>query len=150
MDRDSKPMATPGQKPNWKIRRRLVRAVIGLCILIGLVYAGGNAQKDLHLSLPGPVIGLALLAALFLLVERLHTRSQRYLTLHLTPISRLLVSHMGLLFVPAGVGIITEGETLRREWLPIVAALIGSTLIGLAATGWCMHRFAPQKPSSKT
>jgi holin-like protein len=53
---------------------------------------------------------------------------------------------MGLLFVPAGVGIITEGDLLRREWLPIIVALVGSTLIGLVATGWLMHRLAP-KPS---
>jgi holin-like protein len=150
MGQESKPMAAPDQKPNRKTGRRLVRALIGLCILIGLVYVGGGAQNDLHLSLPGPVIGLALLAGVFLLVKRLHARSRRHLALHLAPISRLLVSHMGLLFVPAGVGIITEGDALSREWLPIVAALIGSTLIGLAATGWFMHRFAPKNQVSKT
>jgi holin-like protein len=52
--------------------------------------------------------------------------------------------------VPAGVGIITEGDVLRREWLPIVVALIGSTLVGLVATGWLMHRFAPKLPESKS
>ena len=34
--------------------------------------------------------------------------------------------------------------TLSIAWAVIVAALIGSTLIGLAATGWLMHRFAPK------
>jgi len=55
-----------------------------------------------------------------------------------------LLSHMGLLFVPAGVGIITEASVFRREWFPILVAVIGSTLMGLAVTGWLMHRFAPK------
>ena len=62
----------------------------------------------------------------------------------MVPVSRLLVSQMGLLFVPAGAGIISEGDVLRHEWLPIVAAVVGSTLIGLITTGWFMHRFAPK------
>ena len=50
-----------------------------------------------------------------------------------------LIGHMGLLFVPAGVGIITEAGLLRAEWLPILAGLIGSTVLSLAVTGLVMH-----------
>ena len=50
-----------------------------------------------------------------------------------------LIGHMGLLFVPAGVGIITELGVLRAEWLPITAGLIGSTVLSLAVTGLVMH-----------
>jgi holin-like protein len=125
------------------IGRAMGGGLIGLCLLLAFMVAGDEARKSLHLPLPGPVIGLALLTTLVLLVERFHARSYWQLTLRLTPVSRLLVSHLGLLFVPAGVGIITEGEALRREWLPIVAALLGSTWIGLATTGWLMQRFAP-------
>jgi len=46
---------------------------------------------------------------------------------------------MGLLFVPAGVGIIATASLLRQEWLPIVAGLIGSTVLSLAVTGLVMH-----------
>jgi putative effector of murein hydrolase LrgA (UPF0299 family) len=46
---------------------------------------------------------------------------------------------MGLLFVPAGVGIIAEAGLLREQWLPIVAGLIGSTILSLAVTGLVMH-----------
>jgi holin-like protein len=124
-----------------------VSGVIGLAALVVLAFVGGDAKKLLHLPLPGPVIGLALLALLWLLAKRFHTRSHRHLTLHLTPISRLLVAHLGLLFVPAGVGIITMGEAIRKEWLPLVAGLLGSTFIGLVATAWLMHRFAPKAPA---
>jgi holin-like protein len=142
------PISASLQKPAPKAGAA-VSGLIGLGILLALSLAGGDARKMLHLSLPGPVIGLALLAVVFLVVERFHAWSHRHLTLHLVPVSRALVSHMGLLFVPAGVGIITEGDALRRDWLPIVAALVGSTLIGLIATGWLMHRFAPKSPGIK-
>ena len=144
MNRESKTMTPPSRKPGKKTGRRIVSGLIGLIILLALVFVGGDARKALHLSLPGPVIGLALLAVIFLLVKRFHTRSHRHLNLRVVPVSRLLVSQMGLLFVPAGAGIITEGDVLRHEWLPIVAAVVGSTLIGLITTGWFMHRFAPK------
>jgi putative effector of murein hydrolase LrgA (UPF0299 family) len=51
-----------------------------------------------------------------------------------------LISNMGLLFVPAGVGIIAELSVLRHEWLPIVAGLFVSTVLGLVVTGVVMHR----------
>ncbi|CAM2157913.1 holin-like protein [Paraburkholderia tropica] len=51
-----------------------------------------------------------------------------------------LISNMGLLFVPAGVGIIAELSVLRRAWLPIVAGVIVSTMLGLIVTGVVMHR----------
>ncbi|MGY3595320.1 putative effector of murein hydrolase LrgA (UPF0299 family) [Bradyrhizobium sp. USDA 4341] len=46
---------------------------------------------------------------------------------------------MGLLFVPAGVGLIAETGVPRAEWLPIAAGLIGSTLLSFAVTGLVMH-----------
>ncbi len=144
MNRESKTIAPPSRKPGKKTGRRVVSGLFGLFILLALAFVGGDARKEFHLSLPGPVIGLVLLAAGCLLVERFHTRSHRHLKLHVAPVSRLLVSQMGLLFVPAGAGIITEGDVLRHEWLPIVAAVIGSTMIGLVVTGWFMHRFAPK------
>jgi holin-like protein len=41
--------------------------------------------------------------------------------------------------VPAGVGIIAELGVLRREWLPILAGLVVSTVLGLIVTGLVMH-----------
>ena len=67
--------------------------------------------------------------------------------------SRMLIEHMGLLFVPAGVGIVAAGDLLRQEWLPIVVAVLVSTLLGLVVTGWVAHRLtngrsdAPPKES---
>jgi holin-like protein len=49
------------------------------------------------------------------------------------------ISHMGLLFVPAGVGIIAEAGLLRQQWLSIVAALLGSSVLSIAVTGLAMY-----------
>lgn len=51
----------------------------------------------------------------------------------------VLISHMGLLFVPAGVGIIAEAGLLQQQWLSIVAALLGSTVLSIAVTGLVMY-----------
>ena len=129
--------------------RLTATGLIGLGLLFGFCVLGGEARTDGHLALPGPVIGLALLALVLLLAARWHAWSHRQLTLHLSTVGRLLISHMGLLFVPAGVGIIAEKDVLRREGLPILVAVIGSTLLSLAATGWLMHRLTMKGPRAR-
>ena len=46
---------------------------------------------------------------------------------------------MGLLFGPAGVGIIAQSDRIGGQWLPISAALAGSTVLSLGVTGLVMH-----------
>lgn len=134
----------PARRATRKLRRAMAGGLLGICLLSAMAVAGGGAGKGLHLALPGPVIGLAVLAIILILVKRFHTPTHRRLTLHVAPTGRALVSHMGLLFVPAGAGIIAEGDSFRQEWLPLIAGVAGSTVIGLLATGWLMHRFAPK------
>ena len=81
-----------GQKPMKKTGRRVVSGLFGLFILLALVFVGGDARNAFHLSIPGPVIGLVLLAAGFLLVERFHSRSHQHLKLHVVPVSGLAAS----------------------------------------------------------
>jgi holin-like protein len=116
-------------------------AVIGLVILITLVLLGTVAQKSLRLPLTGPVVGLVFLSAAALLLERLHVASSRRLMRHLAPVGRLLLTHMGLFFVPAGVGIVTMANVVRGEWLCIVVALAGSTGLSLTAASLVTHYF---------
>jgi holin-like protein len=100
---------------------------------------GGNALRQMPgLPVPGPVIGMAILAAgLAIRKAGPSPRSSIAGSLELT--AEALIRHMGLLFVPAGVGLIAEIDVLRSEWLPIAAGLIGSTLLSLAVTGLVMH-----------
>lgn len=98
-----------------------------LCQLIGEVL-----RSALHLPIPGPVIGMFLLAAT--LVVRRQPAPEP-----LAQTSCMLITHMGLLFVPAGVGIIAQLGLLRQQWLPVAAALLGSTMLGLLVTAAVLH-----------
>jgi holin-like protein len=50
-----------------------------------------------------------------------------------------LLSHLSLLFVPAGVGVIVHIGRLQDEWLAILATLVLSTILTLVLTAWAMR-----------
>jgi holin-like protein len=106
-------------------------------LLIAFELAGELARSALHLPIPGPVIGMFLLAAV--LIVRKDRSDAPAIPVSLGRTAEGLIGHMGLLFVPAGVGIIAEAGLLRAEWLPILAGLVGSTILSLAVTGLVMH-----------
>ena len=108
-----------------------------LLLLTGFELVGEVAREALNLPVPGPVIGMFFLAAI--LAFRRDKPDALAVPDSLGQTAETLIAHMGLLFVPAGVGIIAEAGLLRQEWLPIVAGLIGSTALSLAVTGIVMH-----------
>jgi holin-like protein len=106
-----------------------------LC-LIGCHLIGEIVREVFHLPIPGPVIGMFLLAAALALRT---PAADGAIPASLDHVAEKLISHMGLLFVPAGVGIIAEAGLLRQQWLSIVAALLGSTVLSVAVTGLAMY-----------
>ncbi len=106
-----------------------------ITILMGCQLVGEVLRDALDLPVPGPVIGMFLLAVI--LIAR-HKQAEP-VPRALATTSEALISCMGLLFVPAGVGLIAQVLVLRQEWLPILAGVVGSTLLSLAATGAVMH-----------
>jgi len=103
----------------------------GFLLLVACQLVGELARESLSLPVPGPVVGMFLLA--IALGVRGHAGRD------MERLADGLIGLMGIFFVPAGVGIITEAEVLRREWLPISVALVGSTCLALAVTGLVMH-----------
>ncbi len=97
-----------------------------MTLLLACQLAGESLQRLLGLPLPGPVIGLVLL--LFLLAVR------REVWPALATTAKGLLQHLTLLYVPAGVGLMVHLERLRAEWLPLLVALVGSTLLTLLVT----------------
>jgi holin-like protein len=110
-----------------------------LLSLIACQLIGELIRNACHLPIPGPVIGMFLLAAALAFHDRRRTPGADDTRASLEQTAETLIAHMGLFFVPAGVGIIAEAGLLRQEWLPIVAALFGSTLLSIAVTGLVMH-----------
>ena len=103
-----------------------------LLILLLFQAAGTCLQTVLHIPIPGSVLGMVLLASWFLLSGRVPDPP-------LSASAKTLLSWFGLLFVPAGVGVVAYLPLLRASWLPIAVALTGSTLLTLVATAMIMQ-----------
>lgn len=97
-----------------------------LALLFSLQLAGEAAARALGLPIPGPVLGMG---ALFLILaihggpsEETEATAQGFL------------DNLGLLFVPAGVGVTLHLTTAAEEWRAILAAVVVATLVAMAAT----------------
>ena len=109
-----------------------------LTILVGFQFVGEVIARGLSLPLPGPVIGLLLL--LGVLAVRYRQAGDVPTAFRSTGTS--LLSHLSLLFVPAGVGVMTQLGTLSANIGAVTGAILLSTLAGLLVTGWVMQRLA--------
>ncbi len=98
--------------------------------LLSCAVAGEALQRALSLAVPGPVLGLLLLLALLML--RRGTSETLQSTAH------ALLARLFLLFVPAGVGVFAHLALIRAEWLPIAAAVTGSTVVALLVTAFAV------------
>ncbi len=97
--------------------------------------AGTGVERWLKIPVPGPVIGMILLAG-WMLVRGAGKHQDVEVT------ANGLLGWLPLLFVPAGVGVVTEFALLRSAWLPISVGLVGSTLLTLVVTVAVMEGFA--------
>lgn len=104
--------------------------LVGLTVLLSYQLLGEVMALYLQLPVPGPVVGMILL----FLTLWIRGRSSP----DLDHSASGLLTHLSLLFVPAGVGAMVHVERIGREWLPIVAALVGSTLLTLVFTALFM------------
>lgn len=105
-----------------------------LLILLACQLAGEVAVRVAGVPLPGPVVGLVFLLGGLMVVRRVPAALERT--------AGGLLSHLSLLFVPAGVGIIVHLERIRTDWVPLTAALIGSTALTVAVTALVFHLVA--------
>lgn len=106
-------------------------AVLLLCQLLGeliVVY--------LNLPVPGPVIGMAILFFGLVLYGKVPEK--------LSDTANGLLEQLSLLFVPAGVGVMTHLTLLGNQWLPLTASLVISTLLTITITGLLMQHLSRQ------
>ncbi|MGA2125197.1 MAG: CidA/LrgA family protein [Xanthobacteraceae bacterium] len=100
-----------------------------LATLLLCQLAGEIAARGLGLPVPGPVIGMVLLFVALLL------RHERDTPEALGRVADGLLGNLGLLFIPAGVGVILYLPLLARDWAPISLAIVLGTLASIAVTG---------------
>ena len=113
--------------------------LVSFAILFAAQLIGEALRQALHLPLPGPVIGMFLLAAGLVVRGRFGGAESEAAPSAMTRTANALIGNMGLLFVPAGVGVMAEMGVLRQDWLPILAGLMVSTVLGVVVTGLVMH-----------
>lgn len=92
-----------------------------------------------RLPIPGPVAGMGLL---FLWLGWRGGAPRR-----LERVSRELLQHLGLFFVPAGVGVIVLGPRLLAVWKPLAAAVVLGTLVSLGVTALVFRLLMPASRS---
>lgn len=102
----------------------------GLAWLLAFQCAGELLSRGLHLPLPGPVLGLVLLLV-----------GLRW-PLVREPVAEcagFLLTHLSLLFVPVGVGVMTHLALLTHYGLRILLVIALSTWIGLGVTALVLY-----------
>jgi holin-like protein len=111
----------------------------GLAWLLALQSAGELLARALALPFPGPVVGMVLLliALQWPLVRE--------------PVSQcadFLLSHLSLLFIPVGVGVMTHLTLLSTYGGRIALVIVVSTWVGLAVTAWVLFRLTPESDAA--
>ncbi|WP_321313243.1 CidA/LrgA family protein [Halarcobacter sp.] len=96
----------------------------GLITLLIFQFLGGCVVKFFDLIVPGPVVGMVFLL-FFLMIRKGSFHS-------LDNAAFLHLRYLPLLFIPAAMGIITQVDTISKEFWAIVVSLFFGTLIALA------------------
>jgi len=103
----------------------------GITILLIYQLVGEICVRLFELPIPGPVLGMALLFGTLLVVGKTPPTVESA--------SSTILSHLSLLFVPAGVGMMVYADRIAEEWLPIVLVLVFSTLTTMVVTAFVMQ-----------
>ena len=96
--------------------------------------AGEAAARFLGLPIPGPVIGMVLLFIGLQLRRMWGSGSVAVTEIPIGIVAAFLLGNLSLLFVPAGVGIVSHISTLTVHGVGLIVALVVSTLLSLAVT----------------
>ena len=108
--------------------------LVGITILLVFQLIGEISAYFLGGVVPVPVIGMAMVAVVLTLtggmtfLEPAHRQT--------VDTSRAILANLGILFVPAGVGIIQHLDLIRDRGFALLAIVLLSTVITLAVTVW--------------
>ena len=99
------------------------------CLCAGEILSGIGL-----LPFPGPVIGLVFLLANLALIGEVPQALGR--------LADNVLSVLGMLFVPTGVGLLACTHLLRTEFAPIAAGIFGGTLVTIVVTALAAKHLA--------
>lgn len=108
--------------------------IVGISILLLFQLMGEVIAYFMHGLVPGPVVGMALIfVALCLPKARVAVRP----VAATVKTSRTLIANLGVLFVPAGVGIVKHLHLIADKGIALLATVAFSTVVTLIVTVWC-------------
>ncbi|MFD2111912.1 CidA/LrgA family protein [Thiorhodococcus fuscus] len=117
-----------------------------LTLIFSCQLLGESLVRLLSLPLPGPVAGMLILFLGLAVRGGIPSEVERA--------GATLLGHLPLLFVPAGVGVMTHWDLLRDNWPALTVALLLGTLITLVVTAltmsgtqWLLRRLRGGDPS---
>ena len=96
----------------------------GIITLLIFQFLGECFVRFFELIVPGPVIGMVLLLLFLMIRKHSFDSLDNAVFLHLR--------YLPLLFIPAAMGIITQADTISKEFWAILISLSLGTLIALA------------------
>ncbi|MEW9051058.1 MAG: CidA/LrgA family protein [Neobacillus sp.] len=107
--------------------KRIFVFIMQLVVLILIYHLGNYLAQILHLKIPGNVIGMLILLLLFWLkvikVEQIEAAAG------------WLLKHLGFFFIPISVGLMTLGDTIKKDGFLLLIILLISAFIGLITSG---------------
>jgi putative effector of murein hydrolase LrgA (UPF0299 family) len=114
--------------------------VYGLVQILLFQSLGELISQFLLPTLPGPVIGLVLLVAWLVIRKGVNKE--------LAMVADGFSQYLGLLFVPAAVGVVLFLPQLKANALAIISALIGSVILTIASSA-IVARLLSKRPESE-
>jgi holin-like protein len=106
--------------------------VATIFVLIALQLIGESIVQVSGLPVPGAIIGLILLYAILVVRGDISEEMSRT--------SGFLLQNLGVLFVPAGVGVIAYLPMIAAQWWIILIVLLVSVCATVAVTGLVVAR----------
>lgn len=115
-------------------------SILQFGILFIFLALGELTVRITGIPVPSSIIGMLLLTlALKLRLVRLAWVDK---------VAGFLVHNLGFFFVPAGVGLMNCLGLIADQWVPIVAASVGSTVVIIAVTGQ-VHQFVRRRMAAR-
>lgn len=96
-------------------------------IILGVTCLGEVLKYFIPLPIPGSIYGLILMFA-FLLLKVIKVE-------HVKETGEFLIEIMPLMFIPAGVGLVTSWGQLQSFLLPLIVITVVSTFVVMIVTG---------------
>ncbi len=110
--------------------------ISGLVQILLFQSLGELVSKFALPTLPGPVIGLVMLIVWLVLRKGINAE--------LAMVADGFSQYLGLLFVPAAVGVVLFFPQLQENALAIISALVGSVILTIATTAVVARFLSPK------